>query len=68
MTTYGMTFTRRVTHKTRGKRIGNRISVAIGFDPEQFEAVRDAAEKTGISFAEQVRRMLNGVLAGKKHP
>jgi hypothetical protein len=57
MTTKGMRFTRKVLKPCKGIVMGNRRAAAVAFDPDDFARISALAQKQGIAFQEQVRRL-----------
>jgi hypothetical protein len=63
MTTKGMRFTRKVLRPAKGTPMGNRRSVAVAFDPDDFARILALSQQNGVAFQEQVRRLCRVAMA-----
>lgn len=57
MSTLGIKFTRKTLRPALGSKMGLRRSISIGFDEAEFRRISEMAQKAGIGFQEQVRRL-----------
>lgn len=57
MSTLGIKFTRKTSGPALGTKMGLRRSIAVGFDEAEFLRISEMAQKAGIGFQEQVRRL-----------
>lgn len=57
MSTAGISFTRKVLRPALGTDMGQRKSIAVGFDKSDFFLISRMAQANKIGFQEQVRRL-----------
>ena len=67
MTTLGFAFSRKTNAPAKGVRNGRRMRISIGFEPEMFGKISAQAQDGGISFSEEVLRLVQETMDGRHH-
>lgn len=68
MSTTGIAFTRKVLRPALGTDMGQRKSIAVGFDKPDFFQISHMAQASGVGFQEQVRRLCKLALSRTDNP